>query len=81
MVHLLQEAMNFLPQLPIDLHLSALLDWQSWGDHSFLAQATTDDPEVLRGIRKTFDYFIKSGQVWALLVGLILGYILRGLTR
>ena len=39
------------------------------------------DQDVLGDINEGFSNFIESGQVWALLIGLILGYFIRGLTR
>ena len=39
-----------------------------------------DDPDLLGNVQKAFDHFVQSGQVWALLIGLILGYLIRGLT-
>lgn len=48
------------------------LDW------SLLAQQFETD--VFAGARRAFNNFIQSGQVWALLIGMLLGYILRGIT-
>ena len=31
-------------------------------------------------VQKAFNNFVKSGQVWALLIGIILGYLFRSLT-
>lgn len=42
-----------------------------------LAQQVSD-PEILDRIKSAWDYFIASGQVWALIVGIILGYLFRG---
>lgn len=41
---------------------------------------TIQDPDLLGNWQKAFDNFIQSGQVWALLIGFVLGYIFRGLT-
>ena len=41
-----------------------------------LAQ-TIEDPEVLKQIEDGWNNFIESGQVWALLIGLFLGYLFR----
>jgi len=41
-----------------------------------LAQ-TVDDPEVLKQIEQAWKTFIESGQVWAFLIGLFLGYLFR----
>ena len=38
------------------------------------------DPDLLGNVQKAFNHFIQSGQVWALLVGLLIGYAVRGLT-
>ena len=39
------------------------------------------DQDVLGDIKTGFDNFVDSGQVWALLIGLIVGFVVRGLTR
>ncbi len=53
-------------------HLS--VNWQ------LLAQEV-QDPKVLDQIQNFFKNFIQSGQVWALLIGLVVGYLVRGVTR
>lgn len=55
-----------------------------WFSHSpvnwpVLAQQIRD-PKVLDQMQNAFNYFIKSGQVWALLIGLFFGYLIRGIT-
>lgn len=55
-----------------------------WFSHSpvnwpVLAQQIRD-PKVLEQMQNAFNYFIKSGQVWALLIGLFFGYLIRGIT-
>jgi hypothetical protein len=52
--------------------------WQSPMDWSLLAQQFETD--VFADFRSAFNNFIESGQVWALLIGLILGYLIRSLT-
>ena len=56
-----------------------------WFGHSsahwtVLAQDFSDI-DILADITKAFNNFIKSGQVWALLIGLIVGYFLKGITK
>lgn len=41
---------------------------------------TIEDPEVLQQIQDGWNNFIESGQVWALLIGLFLGYLFRSFT-
>ncbi|MEA5599442.1 hypothetical protein [Rivularia sp. UHCC 0363] len=44
-----------------------------------LAQ-TINDPDLLGQIQKSFNHFVQTGQVWALLIGLVVGYLIRNLT-
>jgi hypothetical protein len=39
-----------------------------------------EDPDILGKIQKAWQAFIKSGQVWALLIGLFVGYIFKSFT-
>lgn len=45
---------------------------------TLLAQQFDTDP--FRGTRTAFNNFVRTGQAWALLIGFVLGYIVRGLT-
>ena len=38
------------------------------------------DQDILGDLANAWNIFIQSGQVWALVVGLVLGYLIRGLT-
>ncbi|MBP0018264.1 MAG: hypothetical protein J7647_12050 [Cyanobacteria bacterium SBLK] len=48
-------------------------------DGIFLAQQISD-PNVIGQMQDAFNNFIVSGQVWALAIGFIIGYVVRGLT-
>ncbi len=52
--------------------------WHVNVDWGILAQQF--DTDVFAGFRNAWNYFIKSGQVWALIIGIVLGYLIRGLT-
>jgi len=45
--------------------------------HTVVIAQTVEDPDVLGQIRDGWNNFIESGQVWALLIGLFLGYLFR----
>ncbi len=45
-----------------------------------VAAQNISDPDLLGNMQKAFNHFIQSGQVWTLLIGLIIGYAIRGLT-
>jgi hypothetical protein len=36
--------------------------------------------DVFAATRGWFDNFLKTGQVWALIMGFVLGFVLRGMT-
>lgn len=48
------------------------LDW------SLLAQQF--DTDVFKGTRTILNNFVKSGQLWAFLIGIVVGYIFRSVT-
>ncbi|WP_026080012.1 hypothetical protein [Spirulina subsalsa] len=45
---------------------------------TLLAQ-TINDPDVLGQIQRAAQNFIESGQVWALIIGFIIGYGFKGM--
>ena len=54
-------------------------DWSHIG-HSFSSPLALLNTDVFAGTRSFFDHFFKTGQAWALLIGIIVGYVLRGFT-
>lgn len=54
------------------------LHWHPSIDSSLFAALLETD--VFKPVRMFFSYFIKSGQIWALLIGSIVGYIFRSIT-
>ncbi|MGB8700399.1 MAG: hypothetical protein WCD18_13370 [Thermosynechococcaceae cyanobacterium] len=47
-------------------------------DHLWMAQTFKQD--LFGDFSKSWDYFIRSGQVWALVIGVVVGYIFRSIT-
>lgn len=43
--------------------------------------AQTFDQSVLEDIGSGWSSFVESGQVWALIIGIVIGYFLRSLTK
>jgi hypothetical protein len=61
------------------LHLDVILD-------TLLAQAQSSPPsdidtDILAKIQVSFKNFLESGQAGALTIGLIFGYVIRGITK
>ena len=44
-----------------------------------LAQNVTD-PDLIGQVQKAWNNFVETGQIWALLIGLVIGYLIRNLT-
>ncbi|MEH2193857.1 MAG: hypothetical protein V7K98_14645 [Nostoc sp.] len=59
--------------------LISQLYWQLPVNLMALAQTITD-PDVMGQMQKAWSHFIQTGQVWALLIGVIIGYMVRNLT-
>ncbi|MBD0388875.1 MAG: hypothetical protein ICV54_20795 [Nostoc sp. C3-bin3] len=59
--------------------LISQLYWQLPVNLTALAQTITD-PNVMGQMEKAWSHFIQTGQVWALLIGLVIGYMIRNLT-
>ncbi len=51
-----------------------------WIDLSHLLAQRIEDPDILGKFKKSWQNFIESGQVWALGIGFVLGYIFRTFT-
>ncbi len=59
--------------------LTSQLLWHLPVNWTALAQTITD-PDLMGQIQKSWNHFIQTGQVWALLIGLVIGYMIRNLT-
>ena len=73
-VMLLQAAAHFA--LTDYLNLDILNDVSASG----LVLAQTYKEDILGNIGKSWNNFIRTGQVWALVVGFVIGYIFRSIT-
>ncbi|HEY9647680.1 MAG TPA: hypothetical protein V6C88_14995 [Chroococcidiopsis sp.] len=76
LIHIAQDMATSLPAVGDfwqTVHLHSPIDM------SLLAQQTFQT-DVFAGTRAWFDNFIKTGQAWALVIGIILGYLFRTFT-
>ncbi|MBD2346146.1 hypothetical protein [Anabaena subtropica] len=39
------------------------------------------DPNVVGQMQKVWHNFVQTGQIWALLIGVVIGYMFRNLTK
>ncbi len=71
---------------PIELESSYEPMQVSWQTEWFAATDTQDlvlaqfEQDLWGDVSGAFNNFVESGQLWALLIGIVLGYLLRGLT-
>lgn len=49
-------------------------------DWLFLAQDISGTPDILANIQNAWSNFVKTGQIWALLIGIFFGYLFRSMT-
>lgn len=49
-------------------------------DLTVFAQSVTD-PDVIGQMQKIWNHFVQTGQIWALLIGVVVGYMFRNLTK
>ncbi len=63
-----------------DHHSLSLLGHQFSDLTTLLAQSAADMKkiDILGDFQKSFQNFIKTGQVWALGIGLVIGWLLKG---
>ena len=58
----------------------AIGSWDWSAGHSLSSPLALLNTDVFAGTRSFFDHFFKTGQAWALLIGIIVGYVLRSFT-
>lgn len=79
MIHVMQDLATSVSNLmPLHDWLHHGLAWYVPHDSTVLAQQFNQD--VMGDIQKGFNNFVKTGQVWALLIGVFLGYLIRSMT-
>jgi len=61
-------------------HVLEWMLWQSSAHGTVLAQDLSRF-DIIGDLTKAFNNFIQSGQVWALLIGLVVGYLLKSITK
>lgn len=52
----------------------------NWPDQVFFFAQSVRDVDILGDFQNAWNNFIKTGQVWALIIGFVLGWGFRGFT-
>lgn len=72
--------------VPHVFDLASLTDWAHHSvelfplDWNLFAQPQSFDTDVFAGPRAFFQNFVQSGQIWALIIGVVIGYVMRSMT-
>jgi len=71
----------------VTVGLSSISHWNdvlgglnSQSPFDWLVLAQVNDPNVLGQMQNAWNNFVKTGQIWALLIGIAIGYFLRSMT-
>ncbi|GFE69440.1 hypothetical protein [Chroococcus sp. FPU101] len=64
--------------------LSLMTGSQTWLYHpamiNFLATISDKDVDIIGNVQTAFHKFVVTGQVWALIIGIVVGYMFKGFT-
>ena len=66
----------------LDFHINFHINFIQDHTHFFFAAEYTDvkDPDVLGQMQKAWNNFVKTGQIWATMIGIVIGYMFKSLT-
>lgn len=70
----------FLPASPVAATALVAAAPPTTAEPEPLMLAQQLDQDILGDMGQVWNNFIESGQVWALIIGIVLGYLVRGLT-
>ncbi|MGL5196822.1 MAG: hypothetical protein ACRC8Y_24795 [Chroococcales cyanobacterium] len=71
---------ELITQLPISANSGEVLSplmGESFRQAIVLAQQVSD-PDIMGRITDAWNNFVETGQIWALIIGMVLGYLFRG---
>jgi hypothetical protein len=66
--------------VPASVFLPLEASAPSPGQAQGMVLAQQFDQDVLGDMGNAWNTFVQSGQIWALIIGLVLGYLIRGMT-
>lgn len=72
-IELLQGIIHMFQQAPFSVENLIHLTSQS-------TQIAATSPDILADIQQAWNHFVQTGQLWALIIGVVVGYIFRSVT-
>jgi len=61
-------------------HTSVSMAQESITTQNLILAQNVRDPKVLEQMQKAWNNFVDSGQIWAMIIGIIVGYMFKSLT-
>ena len=74
------ETSTIPPSLSLAMINQNSVNWDNTITNTVILAEIPADQDVILQIRKGWDNFVDSGQIWALIIGFFIGYLLRSLT-
>ena len=68
------------PSLSLAIIDQSTINWHNSTINTVILAEVPADQDVILQMRKGWDNFVESGQIWALIIGFFIGYLLRSLT-
>jgi hypothetical protein len=79
MIHLISELPMWTTSLMHWNDVAQMLHWPGSDDWMVLAQQFKQT-DIVGDVGKTWSHFVKTGQVWAFLIGIVAGYMVKTFT-
>lgn len=77
LIHLMQDLPSLMANISPDSEMWTWF-WHPHVDLNLLAQQFETD--VFANVRRSWSNFVESGQIWAFLAGLVIGYLVNSFT-
>lgn len=79
MFHVVQDVTVWLTHINFLTDLAQSLPFDLT-DHQIVIAQQIPQTDLMGDMQKAFNNFVKTGQAWAFLIGLVLGYMLKAFT-
>lgn len=79
MVHHIQTMSTWLSSQIHEINSLPFLFSKLSFELTLLAQQVSD-PDLFGQVQRAWSHFVQSGQIWALFMGVIIGYFIRGMS-
>jgi hypothetical protein len=75
------DAIQLLPTLTLPLELGQNVELNTLSTHGLIIMAEIPNVDILSNMQTGWTDFIQSGKAGASVIGLVIGYMIRGITK